>query len=145
MKRVDLEVAVAAGLGVVFPFYEIFTLPESDGSPNPLKIGDAVALLIALASYLIVPLVLQLVRGGRAVRLVWLWIPVFGSMLIAVALYCGVGHSAIWGLEASAKAWLALCLWTLPFTAVVYYSGMLIRALRRWHEGPKDNLSIMRR
>lgn len=145
MKRVDLEVAVAAGLGVVFPLYKIFTLPESDGSPNPLTLGEAVALLVALASYLVVPFLLRLFGGRRAARFIWLWIPVLGSLLIALILYSLGVRSADWGLEQSAKVWLGLCLWTVPFAAVVYYSGMLVRAVRRWHEGPKENLSILRR
>jgi hypothetical protein len=66
-------------------------------------------------------------------------------LTVAVALYCLVGRSVDWGLELSAKVWLALCVWTLPFAAVVYYSGMIIRGVRRWHEGPKENLSISRR
>ena len=145
MKRVDLEVAIAAGLGVVFPLYKFFTMPEPDGSPNPLSLGEAVALLVAFASYLIIPLPLRLLRGRCIARLVWLWIPVLGSLLIAVTLYSLGARSAGWGLEQSAKVWLALCVWTLPFAAVVYYSEMIVRGVKRWHEGPKENLSILRR
>jgi hypothetical protein len=76
---------------------------------------------------------------------VWLWTPVLGSLLSAFALYCLGNRSIDWGLELFAKVWLALCVWTLPFAAVVYYSGMIIRGIRRWHEGPKEDLSISRR
>ena|SRR5215213_3092663 len=145
MKRVDLGVAVAAGLGVVFPLYKILTLPGTCDSPNPLTLGGAAALLAVLASYLSVPLLFGLLRGQRGARFVWLWTPVSGSLLSAVALYSLVPRSEVWGLELSAKVWLALCVWTLPFAAVVHYSGMVIRWRRRWHEGPKENLSISRR
>jgi hypothetical protein len=145
MKRVDLEVAVAAGLVVAFPLYKILTLPDFCGSPNHLTPGGAVALLFAIASYLVSPFLLGLFAGRRAVRFIWLWIPVLGSLLIATVLYSLGVRSADWGLGQSAKAWLGLSLWTIPFAAVVYYSGVLVRAARRWYEGPKENLSILRR
>jgi peptidoglycan biosynthesis protein MviN/MurJ (putative lipid II flippase) len=129
MKRVDLEVAVAAGLAVVLPLYKIFTLPGTCDSPNPLTLGGAAALLAVLASYLSVPLLFGLLRGQRGNRFVWLWTPVLGSLFSAVALYCLVARSIDWGLELSAKMWLALCVWTLPFAAIVYYSGMIIRGI----------------
>jgi peptidoglycan biosynthesis protein MviN/MurJ (putative lipid II flippase) len=144
MKRVDLEVAVAAGLCVVFPLYKIFTLPEICDSPK-LTQSEAVTLLVVLASYLSVPLLFGLLRGQRVARFVWLWTAVLGSLLSAIALYCLGSRSIDWGLELFAKVWLALCVWTLPFAAVVYYSGMIIRGIRRWHEGPKEDLSISRR
>lgn len=146
MKRVDveIEVAVAAGLAVVFPLHQILTLPEICDSPK-LTLGEAAALPAVLASYLSAPLLFGLLRGQRGARLMWLCTPVLGSLLCAVALYCLVSRSADWGLGLSAKVWLALCAWTLPFAAAVHYSGMIIRAIRRWHEGPKENLSISRR
>ena len=129
MKRVDLEVAVAAGLAVVLPLYKIFTLPGTCDSPNPLTLGGAAALLLILASYLIIPLLLGLLRGQRAARIVWLWTPVLGSLLSAVVLYCLAPRSKDWGLELSAKVWLALSVWTLLFAAIVYYSGLIIRGI----------------
>ena len=143
MKRVDLEVAVAAGLSIVFPLYKIFTLPEICDSPK-LALGEGVSLLAALASYLCVPLLFGLIRGQRGTRFVWLWTPVLGSMLTAVALYCLVVVKDR-GPAQFAMVWLVLCVWTLPFAAVVYYSGMIIRGIRRRREGPKENLSIPRR
>ena len=142
MKRVDLEVAAAAGLAVVLPLYKILTLPEMCESPN-LTHGESVALLAALASYLSVPLLSGLLWGQRGARFVWLWTPVLGSLLCAVALYCLVVRID-WGFRLSAMVWLALCAWTLPFAAAVNYSGMIIRGVRR-HEGSNENLSISRR
>ena len=145
MKRVDLEVAAAAGLGVAFPLYKTFTIPESDGSPNPLTPGEAAALLVALSSYLSVPLLLRLLRRRWVARPMWLWTSVVGSLLIAATLYFPGARPAEWSLGLSAKVWLGLCVWTLPFAAVVYYSGMIVGAIRRWHDGSKHNLSILRR
>jgi peptidoglycan biosynthesis protein MviN/MurJ (putative lipid II flippase) len=129
MKRVDLEVAVAAGLAVVLPLYKIFTLPGTCDSPNPLTLGGAAALLLILASYLSIPLLFGLLRGQQVARFVWLWTTVLGSLLSAVVLYCLAPRSKDWGLELSAKVWLALCVWTLLFAAIVYYSGMIIRGI----------------
>jgi len=144
MKRVDIAVAAAAGLAVVFPLYQIFLLPEICESPK-LTHGEAVALLAALASYLSVPLLFMLLRGRRFTRHVWLWTPVLGSLLCAVALYFLVVRSEARSSGRFAVVWLVLCAWTLPFAAAVYYSGMIVRGMRRRHEGSKGNLSISRR
>lgn len=133
MKRVGIEVAIAAGLAVIFPLYKIFTLPEICESPK-LTLGEATALPAALASYLSVPLLSGLLRGQRRARFVWLWTPVAGSMLTAVALYCLVVLKD-WGPAQFALVWLALCAWTLPFAAAVHYSGMIVRRIRRRREG----------
>lgn len=138
MKRVDMEVAAAAGLGVVFPLYKIITLPGTCDSPNPLTAGGALALLIVLASYLSVPPLFGLLRVRRGTRFMWLWTPVLGSLLSVGALYCLVPRSKDWDLELSAKVWLALCVWTLLLTTLVYYSGMLIRGVRRWRGGRRS-------
>jgi hypothetical protein len=141
MKRVDIAVSAAAGLVVVFPLYQIFLLPEICESPA-LTPGEAIATLAALASYLSVPLLLGLLRCRRFARYVWLWTPVLGSLLCAAALFLLALRSEARGLGRFAMVWLALCVWTLPFAAVVNYSGMIVRGIRRWHGGPKEHLSI---
>ncbi|MET0649768.1 MAG: hypothetical protein ABW208_24415 [Pyrinomonadaceae bacterium] len=141
MKRVDIAVSAAAGFAVVFPLYQIFLLPEMCESPT-LTHGEAVATLAALASYLSVPVLLGLLRGRRLARYVWLLTPVLGSLLCAAALFSLVLRSEALGLGRFALVWLALCVWTLPFAAVVNYSGMIVRGIRRWHEEPKEHLSI---
>ena len=127
MKRVDLGVAVAIGLAVVLPLYKIFTLPEICDSPK-LTHGEAIVLLVTLAAYLSVPLLLGLLRGQPGARFVLLWTPVLGSLLTTVALYCLVALKE-WSPARFAMVWLALCVWTLLFAAIVYYSGMIIRGI----------------
>lgn len=141
MKRVDIAVSAAVGLVVVIPLYRIFLLPEMCESPA-LTHGEAVATLAALASYLGAPLLLGLLRGRRFARHLWLWTPVMGSLLCATALYCLAMRPEARGLGRFALVWLALCVWTLPFAAVVNYTGMIVGGIRRWHEGTKENLSI---
>lgn len=141
MERVDIAVAAAAGLAVVFPLYQIFLLPEICESPT-LTPGEAVGTLTAFASYLSVPLLLGLLRGRRFARHGWLWTAVLGSLLCAAALFSLALRSEARGLGRFAIVWLALCVWTLPFAATVNYSGLIVRVIRRWHEGPKENISI---
>jgi hypothetical protein len=141
MKRVDIAVSAAAGLAVVIPLYQIFLLPEMCESPA-LTPDEAVATLAALASYLSVPLLLGPFRRRRLARHVWLWTPVLGSLLCAAALFSLALRAEARGLGRFAMVWLALCVWTLPFAAAVNYSGMIVRGVRRWHEGPKEDLSI---
>jgi hypothetical protein len=141
MKRVEIAVSAAAGLAVVVPLYQIFLLPEICDSPT-LTHGEAVATLAALASYLSVPLLFGLLRGRRLARHGWLWTPVLGSLLCAAALFLLAVRPEARGLGRFALLWLALCVWTLPFAAVVNYSGMIVRGIRGLHEGPKEGLSI---
>lgn len=128
MKRADLAVAVAAGLAVVAPLYKIFTLPGTCDSPNPLTLGGAVALLLILTSYLSVPFLFGRLRGQRVSRFVWIWTPILGSLLSALVL-CLAPRSKDWGLELSAKVWLALSVWTFLFAATVHYSVIIIRGI----------------
>lgn len=141
MKRVDIAVSAAAGLAVAFPLYKIFLLPEMCESPR-LTHDEAVATLVALASYLSVPLLLGLLQGRRFTRYVWLWTPVLGSMFCAAALFLLPLRREAWDSGRFVLVWLALSVWTLPFAAAVNYSGMIVRGIRRWHEGPKEHLSI---
>lgn len=141
MKRVDIAVSAAAGLAVALPLYRIFLLPEMCDSPA-LTHGESFAALAALASYPSVTWLLGLLRGRRPARHVWLWTPVFGSLLCAAALFLLALRPDARDLGRFALVWLALCVWTLPFAAAVNYFGMLVRGIRRWHEGPKENLSI---
>ena len=131
MKRAGIAVSAAAGLAVVIPLYQIFLLPEICDSPT-LTHGEAAALPATLASYLSVPWLLGPLRGRLPTRHVWLWTPVVGSLICAAALYCLVVLKA-WGTAQFALVWLALCVWTLPFAAVVNYSGTVVRGIRRWH------------
>src|SRR5690349_3419708 len=120
MKRVDIAVSAAAGLVVVFPLYQLFLLPEICESPA-LSYGEAVATLAALASYLSVPLLVGRLRVRRLAPYVWLWTPVLGSLLCATALFLLVLRPEARGSGRFAMVWLALCVWTLPFAAVVNY------------------------
>lgn len=141
MKRVDIVVSAAAGLAVVFPLYQLLLLPEICESPK-LTHGEAFATLAALASYLGVPWLLGLLRGRRFTRHLWLWTPVMGSLLCAAALFLLVLRPEARSLGRFAMMWLTLSVWTLPFAAVVNYSRMIVREIRRWHEGPKEHPSI---
>ncbi len=145
MKRADFEVAIAAGLSVAFPLYKIFTMRESDGSPNPLAFGEAGILLLVILCYLAAPLPLHLLSRYRVARLTWLWAPVLGSALVAVADYCFRLIYVDTSVVRAAKEWLVLSVWTLPFAAAIYYSGAVVRLIRRWHDGSGANLSILRR
>jgi hypothetical protein len=141
MKHVDIAASAAAGFAVAFPLRQIFLLPEMCESPT-LTHGESFATMAAFASYLSVPLLLGPLRGRRFARRVWLWTPLLGSLLCAAALYSLALRPEARDLGRFAIVWLALCVWTLPFAAAVNYSGMVVRGVRRWHEGPKENLSI---
>ena len=144
MKRDDLEAAAAAALSVAFPLYKIFTMRESDGSPNLLTPGELGILLLVLLCYVAAPLPLRLLSKCRVVGLTWLWGPVLGSALVAAADYrFGLTHAGA-GVARAAKGWPVLGAWTAAPAAAVYYSGAVVRSVRRWHEGPNAYPGILR-
>ena len=145
MRREDFDVSVAVGLGISIPLYMISTLPDACGTRDPLTLGDAAVMALAFGSYMLAPALLRLPPGRRAARLGWWWTPVLGSLILTVVHGCWRVLSAEWGVEQSALLWLLLCLWTLPFAAVAYYSGVILRGLKRRREASRDDISIFRR
>jgi drug/metabolite transporter (DMT)-like permease len=147
MMRSQIEIAVAAALAVNLPLYWIFTRRDSDGRPNPLTLGEVGVLLLVLGCYLAVPFIVRCFRRQRIVQLIpiWLWISVLGAVLVVAADYSiGITYR-IERMERVAKEWLVLSIFTLPVTSLVYYSRTIVGWIRKWHEGERFNLSIVRK
>lgn len=144
--RSQIEIAVAAALSVNLPLYWLFTRRGSEGRPNPLTVGEVGVLLLVLVCYLSVPYLVRSFRGPRVLRAVpvWLWVSGLGAALIVVADYFIGIRYGLWTFERVAKSWFALSVFTLPVTALVYYSKSLVGLIKRWRSGQRDNLSLVR-
>lgn len=143
--RSEIEIAIAAALTVNLPLYWTFTRRGSEGRPNPLTFGEVGVLLLVLGCYLAVPYLAGSLRKQRVLRAVpiWFWVSVLGAALIVIADYSiGITYGIRHG-EKVAKEWFVLSVFTLPTTALVYYSGAIIDLVKKWHLGQRDNLSIM--
>ncbi|HEY0099507.1 MAG TPA: hypothetical protein VGB76_11210 [Pyrinomonadaceae bacterium] len=145
--RSQIEIAIAAALSVDLPLYWMFTRRDSLGRPNPLTSGEAAVLLLVLACYLSVPYMVGSFRRRRVLRAVplWFWVSVLGAALILTADYSiGIRYGlSTW--EGVGKDWFALTVFTLPVTALVYYSGAIVGLIKEWHFDRRDNLRIVRR
>lgn len=146
--RSQIEVAIAAALSVNLPLYWFFTRRDSDGRPNPLTLGEVGILVLVFGCYLTIPFVVRVLRERRIVPTIplWLWISIGGATLIAIADYTiGISHRGNIELDRVAKEWLVLSVFTMPATAVIYYSRALVELLRTWHEGERFDLHVVRK
>ncbi len=104
-----------------------------------------------VSCYLAAALLLILVRAHRTSALSWFFVVVVGSFILAI--FADVWRNPeIWQLSAydhifihlrdalERAVWLSL--FTLPFAALVKYSGSIVRAVGRWHNGRDYSLSI---
>ena len=146
--RSHIEMAFAAALTVDLPLYWIFTRRHSDGRPNPLTLGESEVLILVFACYLVIPFLVKLFRRQHLLKIVptWLWISILGATLIVVADYSiGIRYRESIRLDRMAKEWLVLGVFTMPITALIYYSRAIVKLVRRWHEGEPSNLSVVRK
>jgi hypothetical protein len=139
LMRSQIEIAIAAALTVDLPLYWIFTRRHSDGRPNPLTPGEIEILILVLACYLVVPFLIKLFRKRHLLQIIptWLWISTVGATLIVIADYSiGISYRESIRPDRMGKEWLVLSVFTMP---------VIVRLVRRWHEGEPFNLSIVRR
>ena len=148
MMRSHIEMTIAAALTVDLPLYWIFTRRHSDGRPNPLTLGEIEILILVFACYLVIPFLIRLFPKKRLLQVVptWLWISILGATLVVVADYSiGIRFRESIRLDRMAKEWLVLGVFTMPITALIYYSRTIIGRARRWHEGEPFSLSVVRK
>jgi len=146
--RSHIEIAMAAALSVNVPLYWIFTRRNSDGGPNPLTLGEVGVFALVFGCYLASPFIVGVFRERRIVQAVpvWLWISIAGATLIVIADYSiGIRYRVSIRLDRVAMEWLVLSVFTMPATALIYYSRALVDVVRRWHEGDPFNLHVVRR
>jgi hypothetical protein len=96
---------------------------------------------------MVVPFIVRTFRKRRIVRAipVWFWTSVLGAALIVIGDY-SIGIT--YGIKSAkyvVEEWFALSVFTLPVTALVYYSKLLIGWIKRWHEGRRVHPSILQR
>jgi cytochrome bd-type quinol oxidase subunit 2 len=155
--RLDLASAFVAGAGLSLMGVVLLNVSYLR-TVNPQHITDVAKLvLIATIPYLVAALVIQWLWVKRLRRILpsWLMIAGLGSLLIIVS--AGALSFFVKAVPSSASAdilqtlsdftrdklmdgfatFVALTLLTLPLTATVYYSGSIIKAVRRWQNGPK--------
>jgi biotin transporter BioY len=154
--RIDLASAVAAGavlsvLGVVLLNVSYLR------TLNPLDFIDVAKLvLIATIPFLIAALIIRWlwVKPLRRVLPSWVVIACLGSLLIVVSAGAFSFYTKAMASSASASmiqtlsdftrdkvkdglaVFVALTLLTLPITGTVHYLGSILRAVRRWQNGP---------
>jgi hypothetical protein len=151
-KRVDLACAVVAGIALPAAFFGLLRI-SIFGRINPPSFAKiATATLLCLSCYLVASLLVVWLKSLRRVMPSWVWIAVLGSAILVIT-------GGIWMRPAILRLSLAeivsdklpdalgttfgLSVFTLPFTAVVYYADSIVRAVGRWHTGDGRRVSII--
>ena len=150
-KRVDLAGAVVAGIALptaVFGLLRISVL----GRINPPSFSKiTTATLLSLSCYLLASLLIIWLKNLRRVLPSWVFVAVVGSAILVVAggvwmrpavLRLSLAEIVSDKLPDALGTIIGLSIFTLPFTAVVYYIGSILRALGRWHNGEGRRVSI---
>lgn len=153
--RVDLASALAAGYGLSVMGLVLLNITFLRRL-NPLDLSDVAQLVLRVTiPYLVAALVIHYlwIKPLRRVLPSWLMIACLGSLLVVIS-------TGVWSFYTKAVAsnapllqtlpdfigdkakdglavFVALSLLTLPITASVYYMGSIVRAFRRWQNGPQ--------
>ncbi len=119
-------------------------------------------MLTAVASFLSVALLVERFWRGQLSRMLpnWILIAVFGSLLYEVIAFTPAMINS-WnaqlaqpaepslidfvrkGIDMHRSALIINWLITLPITAAIFYSGIIARVLRHWHNEPEKPLRIL--
>ena len=146
--RLALVSALAAGAGLSLMGVVLLNVTFLR-RVNPQQAADVARLvLIATIPYLVAALVVHWVKPLRRLLPSWLLIACLGSLLIVVSAGAWSFYMKAGVLETlpdftrdkvkdGLATFVALTLLTLPITAAVYYSGGIVRAVRRWQSGPQ--------
>jgi len=155
--RLALGSALAAGAGLSLMGVALLNVSYLR-TVNPLHITDVAKLvLLATIPYLVAALVINWLWIKRLRRILpsWLMIACLGSLLIVVSVGAvsffskAVPSSASAGMLQTLSdftrdrlmdgfaIFVALTLLTLPLSATVFYSGSIVKAVRRWRDGPR--------
>lgn len=150
--RVALACAAVAGIALPAVFFGLLRISAFGRINPPNFIKVVTATLLCLSCYLAASLlVIWLKSLGRAVPS-WVLIAVTGSVILVVVggiwmrpaiLRLPLAEIASDKLPDALGTMVGLSVFTLPFTAVVYYAGSIVRAIGRWHNGDGRRVSIL--
>ena len=143
--------SLAAGLSIPIAWFGFLRISVMWRINTPSWAFMITFALACVSCYMAAALLLILAKAHRKVALSWVLVVVLGSFILAI--FADVWRNPeLWRLSAydlisvhlrdalERTVWLGL--FTLPFAAVVKYSGSIVRAVKRWHTGHDYSLSI---
>jgi glucan phosphoethanolaminetransferase (alkaline phosphatase superfamily) len=150
--RVIVGCSLAAGLSIPVAWFGFLRISVMWRINTPSWAFILTFALVCVSCYMAAALLLILAKAHRKFALSWLFVVALGSFILAV--FADVwGNPEIWRLSTydlisvplrdalERTVWLSL--FTLPFAALVKYSGGIVRAVKRWHSGRDYALSIL--
>ncbi|HEV2799814.1 MAG TPA: hypothetical protein VGW12_04920 [Pyrinomonadaceae bacterium] len=155
--RVDVTCALAASSWLTFIFYQISTISEPFNPYLCLKYG-----LIAFSSFVLTALFLWKCWRGALNRLLprWILLSMLGALLNEIPssiewipkawqdpyfreMYPTFREFLSRELDMVRSVIIMNFFLTLPITGTIYYAGAIVRGIRKWHNRPEYNLSIL--
>ena len=143
--------ALAAGLSIPVAWFGILRISVMWRINTPSWAYILEFALICVTCYLAAALLLIGAKFHTKAVLGWILVAVLGSFILAsfsdVWRNSEIWHRSVYDLifvhlRDALERTIWLSIFTLPFAAVVNYSGSLVRAVRRWHQGQEYSLSI---
>lgn len=150
MTRLDIETAVVAGLSLILPLYFLMkweALYSGTGSfPNTQDITNFALIIL---SYLAVAILLQGFRKYAPNYSIpsWIFISVLGSFLFVFiygAMNLTLAQLFLGKWRTILYIFIVFSIYTLPFTALVHYSGAITEKIKRWHYPSGSNHKIFK-
>ena len=143
--------ALAAGLSIPIAWFSLLRISVLWRINTPSWTFIIKSALVCISCYMAAALLLILAKAHRKTTFSWIFVAVLGSFILAI--------SDVWQSPASMpltasdfisgpvkdllEKTLWLSLFTMLFTALVRYSGSIVRALTCWHTGRDYSLSIL--
>ena len=150
--RVVVGCSLAAGLSIPMAWFGFLRISVLWRINTPSWAFMLTFALACVSCYMAAALLLILVKAHRKFALSWLLVVISGSFILAA--FADVWRNPeLWRLSAyeltsvhlrdalERTVWLSL--FTVPFAAIVKYSGSIVRAVRRWHNGRDYSLGIL--
>ena len=147
--RVVIGCAIVVGLSIPVAWFGLLRISVLWEINTPSWAYMLKTALICVSCYMAVALLLILTKAYRKLAHAWLVVVFMGSFFLILFW----SRPEIWRLPAydlvtvhlidvlEKTHWLTL--FTLPFAALVKYSGSIVRAVSRWHNDRDYSLSIL--
>ena len=150
--RVVVGCALVAGLSIPVAWFGFGRLTDFWWINTPSWAYMLKSALVCVSCYMAPAFLLILTKAHRKLAHSWLVVVVMGSFILVILEYVRPNQEM---LQLSAYDLISVhlidtlekthwvSLFTLPFAALVKYSGSIVRAVSHWHNGRDYSLSIL--
>lgn len=149
--RIIIACALAAGLSIPVALFGLLRISVLWRINTPSWAFILTFTLACVTCYMTSALLLIWAKQHRKNAFGWVWMIILGSFILAVfnnVWATDISRHSVYDLvfaylHGALERTAGLSLFTLPFAALVNYSGSIVRAVRLWHNGREYSLSLL--